>query len=168
MTHGGEDSGASNPDAVGRAADNPSAQAPPTPRAATLRARIMAMSTPRQPSAVSTADTAAERSWAWVVALTALTIASALADFMVDHGVRTNQIFAATFFVGVGGGVAWQRLNPRDLLDRFFGFALLGAALMAVVAIPGVEGNFSVHNSFAPFGVMAGVVLAEGLHRLKR
>jgi hypothetical protein len=109
-----------------------------------------------------------ERRWAWMIAVAGLLAASGLGDTMATHGVRPNQVYAATFFVGLAAGALWQRLHPVDVVDRFFGLALLGSVLMIVVAVPGVSGSFAVGNSFAPFGVLIGVVLAEGFSRPRR
>ncbi|WP_459981104.1 hypothetical protein [Nocardioides sp. AN3] len=113
------------------------------------------------------ADEQQRRAWrrAWIIPLAAMSVAGAAATALRDAGVSPPQVMSVCFFVGAMGGAGWQVLNRRDFVDRFFGWSLMLAVVMLLIALPGVESSAGGGAGALP-GVVVGVVLTEGWMRL--
>ncbi len=94
-------------------------------------------------SRVDVADEQQRRAWrrAWIIPLAAMSVAGAAATALRDAGVSPPQVMSVCFFVGAMGGAGWQVLNRRDFVDRFFGWSLMLAVVMLLIALPGVESS---------------------------
>jgi uncharacterized membrane protein YjjP (DUF1212 family) len=79
-----------------------------------------------------------------------------------DVGASTDVRLSIGFFAGLIAGILWQCLNRRDVVDRFLGFAVLMTLAMLVVLLPGGGTDFRAADATKVFGVIVGVVLAEG------
>lgn len=107
------------------------------------------------------------RERAWLLPFGGLALSSLIATPLSDHGLSATQITSITFFVGVLSGIGWQVQNRRDFVDRFLGWAVMGALVMLLAASPNAEFDSSGGAAAVGPGVLAGVVIAEGWMRQK-
>lgn len=64
------------------------------------------------------------RSWAWVVPLVAIGMASSVALALLDAGWKPAFTIAISALLGTAGGAAWQLLYRREFVDRFLPLAV--------------------------------------------
>jgi len=105
-------------------------------------------------------------SWGWFAAWTATYGGASVWQSMQHAGASVSRTAAVTFFIGLVGGVAWQWLNRRDLVDRFAILAMLGVAGCALSLLPSDAATIDVRVIAPSFGVLAGTVLLEWWLRL--
>jgi hypothetical protein len=104
--------------------------------------------------------------FAWLTAAAAVLVAGNVAPVLVDAGWRLALVGGLSFYLGLVAGCAWQVLNRREFVDRFFNWSLILAIIMLLSLLSSGGGDRAIGAwSFA--GVVAGVVLAEGWMRQK-
>jgi 4-hydroxybenzoate polyprenyltransferase len=114
-------------------------------------------------------QTRKQHRYAWLVAAAAVSIAEIFAPDLNHAGLHSPLVIALSFYLGVLGGLAWQRLNRVDLVDRFVGWAMLLAAVMLLPLLASGSVEFGGEDgAWSLPGVVVGVVLAEGWMRQRR
>ena len=120
------------------------------------------------PSQVTT-ETRTQHRYAWLVAAAAVSSAQTFAPDLIHAGLHRPLVMALSFYLGVLGGLAWQRLNRVEFVDRFVGWALLLVAVMLLPLLAPDSSEVSrAEGAWSLPGVVAGVVLAEGWMRQRR
>jgi hypothetical protein len=121
------------------------------------------------PSQVTETETSKQHRYAWVVAAATVSTAETFAPDLVHAGWHSPLVMALSFYLGVLGGLAWQRLNRVEFVDRFIGWAVLLVAVMLLPLLaPDSSEASSTEGAWALPGVITGVVLAEGWMRQRR
>ena len=121
---------------------------------------------------VTTDPTAADRRTtkvrrlAWITPLLALSLSASAAPALVEADWRSTLVGGLAFYVGMTAGAAWQAINRSDVVDRFFNWSLLFAAVMLLQLFAGGGDEWAEGAWTAP-GIVVGVVLAEGWMRQK-
>jgi hypothetical protein len=120
-------------------------------------------------SQVTGAETRKNHRYAWLVAAAAVSAAQTFAPDLLRAGLHSPLVIALSFYVGVLGGLGWQRLNRVDLVDRFLGWALLSVVVMLFPLLALGNADFRGEDGAWSFpGVVVGVVLAERWMRQRR
>ena len=120
-------------------------------------------------SQVTETETRKQHRYAWLVAAATVSTAQTFAPDLVHTGLHPPLVMALSFYLGVVGGLAWQRLNRVEFVDRFVGWAVLLVAVMLLPLIASDSSGVSrAEGAWSLPGVVAGVVLAEGWMRQRR
>lgn len=107
---------------------------------------------------------------AWMLAAAAVVVGGGTGTWLAGAGVRAGVAMTLSFYLGVAGGIAWQVLNRRDLVDRLLWWAVFISAVMLLPALPGGD-NASAADAVGAWsypGVIVGLLLAEGWMRKRK